>query len=110
MIIIIGNLLENAFDVLRDHQSERIVNLSILTFDNEVVIVVEDSGVGIPENKLKDIFAKGYSSKDPRRGIGLFLVKQAVTNLKGAIEVESTLEEGTTFTVRLPIVRTVEIS
>lgn len=106
LILIIGNLIENAFDVLRDHPSERIVNLSILTFDNEIMVMVEDSGPGIPENKLETIFEKGYSSKGPRRGIGLFLIKQTVTHLKGTIEVESTVGEGTTFTIRLPIVRT----
>jgi sensor histidine kinase regulating citrate/malate metabolism len=103
-------LIENAFDVLRDHPSERIVNLSILTFDNEIMVMVEDSGPGIPENKLETIFEKGYSSKGPRRGIGLFLIKQTVTHLKGTIEVESTVGEGTTFTIRLPIVRTVKTS
>ena len=108
--LIIGNLIENAFDVLRDHPSERIVNLSILTFDNEIMVMVEDSGPGIPENKLETIFEKGYSSKGPRRGIGLFLIKQTVTHLKGTIEVESTVGEGTTFTIRLPIVRTVKTS
>jgi len=110
LILIIGNLIENAFDVLRDHPSERIVNLSILTFDNEIMVMVEDSGPGIPENKLETIFEKGYSSKGPRRGIGLFLIKQTVTHLKGTIEVESTVGEGTTFTIRLPIVRTVKTS
>ena len=70
--------------------------------------MVEDSGPGIPENKLETIFEKGYSSKGPRRGIGLFLIKQTVTHLKGTIEVESTVGEGTTFTIRLPIVRTVK--
>ena len=100
LILIIGNLIENAFDVLRDHPSERIVNLSILTFDNEIMVMVEDSGPGIPENKLETIFEKGYSSKGPRRGIGLFLIKQTVTHLKGTIEVESTVGEGTTFTNR----------
>ncbi len=110
LILIIGNLIENAFDVLRDHHSERIVNLSILTFDNEIMVMVEDSGPGIPENKLETIFEKGYSSKGPRRGIGLFLIKQTVTHLKGTIEVESTVGEGTTFTIRLPIVRTVKTS
>ena len=110
LILIIGNLIENAFDVLRDHPSERIVNLSIVTFDNEIMVMVEDSGPGIPENKLETIFEKGYSSKGPRRGIGLFLIKQTVTHLKGTIEVESTVGEGTTFTIRLPIVRTVKTS
>ena len=103
-------MIENAFDVLRDHPSERIVNLSILTFDNEIMVMVEDSGPGIPENKLETIFEKGYASKGPRRGIGLFLIKQTVTHLKGTIEVESTVGEGTTFTIRLPIVRTVKTS
>ena len=81
-----------------------------LTFDNEIMVMVEDSGPGIPENKLETIFEKGYSSKGPRRGIGLFLIKQTVTHLKGTIEVESTVGEGTTFTIRLPIVRTVKTS
>ena len=63
LILIIGNLIENAFDVLRDHPSERIVNLSILTFDNEIMVMVEDSGPGIPENKLETIFEKGYSRR-----------------------------------------------
>ena len=72
------------------------------------MVMVEDSGPGIPENKLETIFEKGYSSKGPRRGIGLFLIKQTVTHLKGTIEVESTVGEGTTFTIRLPIVRTVK--
>ena len=72
--------------------------------------MVEDSGPGIPENKLETIFEKGYSSKGLRRGIGLFLIKQTVTHLKGTIEVESTVGEGTTFTIRLPIVRTVKTS
>ena len=74
------------------------------------MVMVEDSGPGIPENKLETIFEKGYSSKGSRRGIGLFLIKQTVTHLKGTIEVESTVGEGTTFTIRLPIVRTVKTS
>lgn len=108
LILVIGNLIENAFDVLRDHTGERIVNLSILTFDNEIMIVVEDSGQGIPENRLETIFEKGYSSKGPRRGIGLFLVKQTITHLKGSIDVESNVGEGATFTIRLPIIRMVK--
>ena len=103
-------MIENAFDVLRDHPSERIVNLSILTFDNEIMVMVEDSGPGIPENKLETIFEKGYSSKGPRRGIGLFFNKTDSYPFKRYYRVESTVGEGTTFTIRLPIVRTVKTS
>lgn len=102
-------MIENAFDVLRDHPSERIVNLSILTFDNEIMVMVEDSGPGIPENKLETIFEKVILVRGPD-AVSDFLIKQTVTHLKGTIEVESTVGEGTTFTIRLPIVRTVKTS
>ncbi|MGN1059682.1 MAG: Spo0B domain-containing protein, partial [Clostridia bacterium] len=47
IVLIVGNLIENAFDALKNFDGERIVNLSILDFDKEIVIVVEDSGPGM---------------------------------------------------------------
>lgn len=104
IVLIAGNIIENAFDVLKNFDGERIVNLSILDFDKEIVIVVEDSGPGMDESTIKKIYERGYSSKnDDGHGFGLYLVKQSIDNLNGTINVESALGEGTTFTVRLPI-------
>ncbi len=103
LVLIIGNIVENAFDVLKKFQGERIVNLSILDFDKEIVIVVEDSGPGMSDEVRENLFRRGYSSKGDGHGFGLYLVKQSIDNLDGTITVESSLGEGTTFTVRLPI-------
>lgn len=103
LVLIIGNIVENAFDVLKKFQGERIVNLTILDFDKEIVIVVEDSGPGMTEEVRENIFKRGYSSKGECHGFGLYLVKQSIDNLDGTITVESAPGEGTTFTVRLPI-------
>ena len=103
LVLIIGNLVDNAFDVLKDYKGERIVNLSVLDFDKELVIVVEDSGPGMDEETKKNLFNLGYSSKGEGHGYGLHLVKNSIENLNGSMDVESTLGEGTVFTVRLPI-------
>ena len=110
LVLIVGNIVENAFDALANFDGERIVSLSILDFDKEIVITVEDSGPGMDEEALKNIFTRGYSSKGKGHGYGLYLVKQSIDNLEGSIDVESVEGEGTTFTVRLPIKRDGEIN
>ena len=110
LVLIVGNIVENAFDALANFDGERIVSLSILDFDKEIVITVEDSGPGMDAEALKNIFTRGYSSKGKGHGYGLYLVKQSIDNLEGSIDVESVEGEGTTFTVRLPIKRDGEIN
>ena len=104
IVLIAGNIIENAFDALKNFDGERIVNLSILDFDREIVIVVEDSGPGMDESIRKHIFQRGFSSKcESGHGFGLYLVKQSIDSLNGTISVESAPGEGAIFTVRLPI-------
>ena len=104
IVLIAGNIIENAFDALKNFDGERIVNLSILDFGREIVIVVEDSGPGMDESIRKHIFQRGFSSKcESGHGFGLYLVKHSIDSLNGSISVESAPGEGTIFTVRLPI-------
>ena len=103
IVLIAGNIIENAFDVLKNYDGERIVSLTILDFDREIVIVVEDSGHGMDEDTKNHMFVRGFSSKGTGRGYGLYLVKQSIDNLDGTITVESAPGEGTIFTVRLPM-------
>ena len=109
LVLIVGNIVENAFDALANYEGERIVSLSILDFDKEIVITVEDSGPGINNKIINNLYERGVSSKGKGHGYGLYLVKQCVENLQGTIDIEST-DEGTTFTVRLPIKRDGEIN
>ena len=74
-----------------------------------VVIKVEDSGRGIPEEQMKFLFQLYHRTDDARRsavrgtGLGLFIVKSVVDALGGQIEVQSQPGQGTAFRIALPI-------
>ncbi len=101
IILVLGNLITNAFEVLSGVEKEKIVFLTIRTFESELLLIVEDSGLGMSEKQLETIFQKGVSSKGSNRGLGLYLVQQTVEELNGTIEVDSKEGEGTIFTIKL---------
>lgn len=84
------------------------VNIGYETGDI-MVISVKDNGVGISEEDQKRIFGrfyrvdKGRSKKSGGTGLGLSIVKHVVEYNKGEIELESTLGEGSCFTIRIPV-------
>lgn len=67
-----------------------------------VVVEVQDTGVGIPPERLSAIFEPFHSSKEQGTGLGLAIVKQKIDELGGKISVESK-EGGTRFTLELPV-------
>lgn len=74
-----------------------------------IYISISDSGIGIPKEKIDKIFER-YAQVDNKltrknngSGIGLSLVKSLVEMHGGNIEVESEVNNGSTFTIRLPI-------
>jgi two-component system sensor histidine kinase SenX3 len=75
---------------------------------SEIVIRVSDTGIGIPEGKLPRIFERFYrvdkarSKETGGTGLGLSIVRHVAENHGGRVTVESTLGEGSTFTVYLP--------
>jgi signal transduction histidine kinase len=77
---------------------------------NQAIVTVSDSGIGIPEKDVPEIFTRFFRAMnvDPRQisglGVGLYIVKEIVIRHGGTIEVESREGEGTTFTVCLPMV------
>ncbi|HRF93836.1 MAG TPA: ATP-binding protein, partial [Aggregatilineales bacterium] len=75
--------------------------------ENLVQLVIQDSGIGIPPDDLNRLFEDFYRAKNVGTiggtGLGLTLVKNIVDSYKGSIDIESTLNVGTTFTIRLPL-------
>ena len=101
---IIYNLINNA---IKFKSPERPSQIAVTTNkENEfIVISVKDNGIGIDETKSDAIFSKYYRSEHAIEGsgIGLYLVKEIVTNAGGKILVKSQLDKGSEFLVYLKI-------
>jgi len=68
------------------------------------VVRVSDTGQGIPAEHLDKLFYPFFTTKKHGSGVGLSTAKKIVDSHRGVIDVASRLGEGTTFTVRLPLV------
>jgi two-component system, chemotaxis family, CheB/CheR fusion protein len=101
------NLLNNA--LTHASESERLI-LRLRRLDGQAEIQVQDFGPGIPAGQLPDLFSRFYRAERPGGrshtglGLGLFIARELVAAHGGTIDVESREGEGTTFTVRLPLV------
>ena len=103
LVTITGNLIDNALDSMNKATSknEKELSLGIYTRPGELLIIVKDTGTGIPEEIKEKIFENGFSTKGEGRGIGLYHTKQLVSSLGGTITVESQVGTGTCFMVNL---------
>ena len=100
------NLVENAIKYNKENGWVRVT----LDADHKYFYVkVSDSGIGIPQESLDNIFErfyrcdKSHSREIGGTGLGLAITKNAVVAHGGAIKVQSVVGEGTTFTVRIPL-------
>ena len=102
---IVYNLINNA---IKFRSSERQLKIVVTTNKEKefIVISVKDNGIGIDESKFDAIFSKYYRSENAIEGtgIGLYLVKEIVSNAGGKVLVKSQLDKGTEFQVYLKIV------
>jgi hypothetical protein len=102
---ILQNLIENAIKYYRP-RADSFVRIHVRMELDDVVIIVEDNGQGIPESHRQNIFDMFFRATDRMQGsgLGLYILKRAVERLNGGIEVVSTPGAGSTFTVRLPAI------
>ncbi len=98
------NLLDNAIKYTEKGQIEII----LYTTNQDVIIKIKDTGIGIPKQALSRIFERFYvvdksrSRKLGGTGLGLSIVKHIISLHNGSIKVESQLNKGTIFTITLP--------
>ena len=108
---IIFNLVENA---IKYNVTGGKVFLSLHREEDNVLLRVRDTGVGIPKDAIGHIFERFYrvdkarSRKTGGSGLGLSIVRNIVERNQGTIGVESTVGEGTTFTLAFPAFDTEE--
>lgn len=100
---IINNLLTNA---LKFSYQNNAVYVSSLFSEKGLQLIVEDHGIGISKEELSEIFSRFYQAENQNSsggfGIGLSLVNDLVSYLKGTIEVSSTENVGSIFEIFLP--------
>jgi signal transduction histidine kinase len=102
---VIANLMSNAVKYTPDGGS---IHVLVQDFPKENVFIVEDTGVGVPEDELAFIFERFFRADKSRNrktggsGLGLAIVKSVVTAHGGSITAENLPECGCRFAVRLP--------
>ena len=101
IVTIIGNIIDNAFEsVLKQLPEKRKVCLSLIDIGHDLVIEIEDSGFGVPNESIDEIFDKGFSTSSRQgKGIGLSLVIKALHLLHGQVTVSESALGGALFTV-----------
>lgn len=109
LMSIFRNLFMNAIDAIDDHTISNHITYHHIEAGDHHVFIIEDTGSGIKESEISEIFTPGFSTKINyetgaiNRGLGLSFVKDLIEKtLKGSIIVESKVSKGTKFTISIP--------
>ncbi|MDQ0231817.1 signal transduction histidine kinase [Metabacillus malikii] len=114
LVVADSNRLSQLIYILLDNAMKYTPNggeviLQLSKVDSTICIVVQDSGIGIAKDELKQIFERFYRADKSRtrtvggHGLGLSIAKSIVSSHKGSINVTSEIDRGSTFTVIIPV-------
>jgi signal transduction histidine kinase len=100
------NLMDNA---RKYSGTSRLIRVHLWRLDGNIVVEVQDYGIGIPPDELDNIFQPFYRVTNQNEkggcGLGLYLVAQVMQGHHGKIEVESELGKGSRFRLYFPVVQ-----
>lgn len=99
MLRVISNLIKNAVEAMPNGGK---ISIIVTDESKHVKIKIKDTGVGIPKDKLNNLFRPFRSTKTKGMGLGLTFCKETIQAHNGTITVESKLGKGTTFTITIP--------
>jgi signal transduction histidine kinase len=102
--VIMSNLISNAIRYHDERKPDQFIRLFVEVRDRNFYLKVEDNGQGIAHEYHTRIFDMFYRANEKSKGsgLGLYIVKEALSKLSGSIHLESAPGIGSTFTVRLP--------
>jgi len=103
--LVIRNLVANAIKYTR---REGLISVKAIPSDLEIVVEIEDNGIGIPEEIIRNLFSidrsirRNGTENEPGTGLGLLLCKEFIDQHKGQIGVKKSSEAGTVFYFTIP--------
>jgi diguanylate cyclase (GGDEF)-like protein len=100
IVQVLLNLVKNAIEAM---QKPGTIKIEAERINNHVMIEISDTGSGIPETELEKIFNPFYSTKQNGTGLGLSICQKIIQDHDGTLSIQSTLGEGSIFSVRLPV-------
>ncbi|MEP6513903.1 MAG: hybrid sensor histidine kinase/response regulator [Parafilimonas sp.] len=102
--VVLDNLISNAVKYQKPFSQTPEVKVTINADKHKAVIEIEDNGIGIIEDHLNNIFKMFFRSSSAVNGlgIGLFIVKEALTRMGGEVSVHSRFGVGTSFHIMIP--------
>lgn len=105
---IVCNLCDNA---IKYNVDGGYINISVMSINQEAILTVSDTGIGIPQEHINRVFErfyrvdKSHSKESGGTGLGLSIVKHAVAYHHGTIDIESKVDSGTTIKIKFPIMQ-----
>ncbi|MCH1626288.1 ATP-binding protein [Ferdinandcohnia quinoae] len=93
------NIIKNGIEAIR---TNGVLKINSYFKDGFIIIEIIDNGIGMTKKQLSNIGTPFYSTKEIGTGIGLTVSYKIIELMKGKIEVESNVDIGTTFTIKLP--------
>lgn len=102
--VVFSNLVSNGMKYRNPYEQNSFISLTIQTSEENVLIEYRDNGIGISKEHVPHIFEMFYRATQESKGsgLGLYIVKEIISKLKGSIEVESDLGQGVKFRIVLP--------
>ncbi|WP_346236077.1 hybrid sensor histidine kinase/response regulator [Niabella insulamsoli] len=101
--IILGNLISNAIKYQKPEEENKLIQIDVKVNRLVAVVTIIDNGLGILNDHLNRIFNQFFRVHNQKgTGLGLFIVREALAKLEGKISVESVVDSGTKFTIRIP--------
>jgi signal transduction histidine kinase len=103
------NIVTNAVDACPEQSGRVVVKSCYRAAENRAVVTVSDNGHGIPADQIPHVFDAFHSTKGHGgTGLGLAAARKVMDEIRGSIDVTSTVGEGTTFTVNIPVADSAE--
>ena len=103
LIVVLSNLISNAIKYRDFLKKKSFLKIRVISSKEHAVVIVEDNGIGIDDKEKEKIFEMFYRATNVSTGsgLGLYIVKETLTKLGGNIQIESKVNVGTKFIIKI---------